>query len=237
MLLVLSLVVMLFLSPLLTLVVLAIVPALLFVSLRLRRRDVPREWDAQQRAGEVAGVVEEAVTGVRVVKGFGQEDRELGQPHRRRPKGCTAPGCASCASRPRYQSALQAIPALGQVAVLALGGWLALQGEISLGTFLAFSTYLVQLLAPVRMFAGMLAVGQQARAGAERIFELLDSNPLVTERPTRATSSATARRGRRSTTSPSATSARSRCCATSPCASRRARRSRSSARRARASRR
>ena len=83
----------------------------------------------------------------------------------------------------RYTSLLQAIPALGQVGVLALGGWLAIHGQITLGTFLAFSTYLVQLLAPVRMFAEMLAVAQQARAGAERIFELLDSNPLVTEQP------------------------------------------------------
>ena len=67
--------------------------------------------------------------------------------------------------------------------MLALGGWLAIQGEISIGTFLAFSTYLVQLLAPVRMFAGMVAVAEQARAGTERIFELIDSNPLVTEHP------------------------------------------------------
>ena len=47
--------------------------------------------------------------------------------------------------------------------MLALGGWLAIQGHISIGTFLAFSTYLVQLLAPVRMFAGVVAIGQQAR--------------------------------------------------------------------------
>ena len=83
----------------------------------------------------------------------------------------------------RYSSALQAIPSIAQVGVLLLGGYLAIQGEISIGTFLAFSTYLVQLLAPVRMFAGMVAIAQQARAGAERIFEVLDSNPLVTEAP------------------------------------------------------
>ena len=63
--------------------------------------------------------------------------------------------------------------------MLAFGGWLALHGRITLGTFLAFSSYLVQLVAPVRMFAVLIAVGQQARAGAERILELLDSNPLV----------------------------------------------------------
>jgi len=54
--------------------------------------------------------------------------------------------------------------------ILAFGGWLAIHGRISLGTFLAFSSYMVQLVAPVRMFAVLMAVGQQARAGAERIF-------------------------------------------------------------------
>jgi ATP-binding cassette subfamily B protein len=181
-LLVLSLLVMLVLSPLLTVIVLAIVPALLFVSLRLRRVMFPAQWDSLQRAGEVAGVVDEAVNGVRVVKGFGQEDRELA--------GLTDASAGLYRSRvrtvqlqARYQSALQTIPALGQVGVLALGGWLAIRGEISIGTFLAFSTYLVQLLAPVRMFAGMVAVAEQARAATERIFELIDSNPLVTEQP------------------------------------------------------
>ena len=180
-LLVLSLVVMLFLSPLLTLVVLATVPALLFVSLRLRRVMFPAQWDSLQRAGEVAGVVDEAVSGVRVVKGFGQEDRELAR-LTDAAEGLYRSRVRTVRLQARYQSALQAIPALGQVGVLALGGWLAIQGEISIGTFLAFSTYLVQLLAPVRMFAGMVAVAEQARAGTERIFELIDSNPLVTER-------------------------------------------------------
>ena len=45
--------------------------------MRLRTAVFPASWDAQQKAGDVANVVEEAVTGVRVVKGFGQEQREL----------------------------------------------------------------------------------------------------------------------------------------------------------------
>ena len=181
-LLVLSLVVMLVLSPALTLVVLLIVPALLVVSLRLRRVMFPAQWDALQRAGEVAGVVDEAVSGVRVVKGFGQEDRELAS-LTDASAGLYRSRVRTVRLQARYQSALQAIPALGQVAVLALGGWLAIQGQISIGTFLAFSTYLVQLLAPVRMFAGMVAIAEQARAGTDRVFELIDSNPLVTEPP------------------------------------------------------
>ncbi len=120
-------------------------------------QDVPAQWDALQRAGEVAGVVDEAVTGVRVVKGFGQEDARARVPHRggRRPLRSQV---RNVRIQARYSSMLAAIPALGQVGVLALGGWLAIQGEITLGTFLAFSTYLVQLLAPVRMLASIIAV-------------------------------------------------------------------------------
>src|SRR5581483_1615095 len=58
----------------------------------------------------------------------------------------------------------------------------ALHGHLTLGTFLAFSSYMVQLVAPVRMFATLVAVGQQARAGAERILDLLDANPKIVER-------------------------------------------------------
>ena len=180
--LVVSLFVMLWLSPPLTLVMLAAIPLLLVVSLRMRNAVFPATWDAQQRAGEVAGVVDEAVTGVRVVKGFGQEDRELEH------LATAARGLYSSRSRlvrlqARYGPALQAIPAYGQVAVLALGGWLAFEGHITLGTFLAFSTYLVQLVAPVRMLAGLFAVGQQARAGAERILDVLDANAEVHDAP------------------------------------------------------
>src|SRR5262249_8962514 len=172
---------MLWLSPILTVVSLVAVPALLVVSLRLRRKMYPAQWDALQRAGEVAGVVDEAVNGVRVVKGFGQEGREV--------ESLTDSAEDLYKSRVRniriqakYSSLLSAIPAFGQVGVLALGGYLAIQGEITLGTFLAFATYLAQLLAPVRMMANIIAVSQQTRAAADRVFEILDSNPVVTEK-------------------------------------------------------
>ncbi|MEY2404394.1 MAG: ATP-binding cassette, subfamily bacterial, partial [Acidimicrobiaceae bacterium] len=180
-LLVIAMVVMVILSPPLTLVALLMLPALLLVTMRLRTTIFPASWDAQQRAGEVAGVVDEAVTGVRVVKGFGQEDREL--------EHLAAVGGDLFSSRmrlvklqARYTPMLQVIPVLGQVGVLAFGGWLAINGSVTLGTFLAFSSYMVQMVAPVRMFAVLVAVGQQARAGAERILDLLDANPRIVER-------------------------------------------------------
>ena len=177
-----SIVVMLFLSPLLTLIAIAMAPALWWFAQLSRKKLFPATWTAQQEAGAVAGAVDGAVSGVRVVKGFGQEEQELGrleQASRR----LFAMRLRSIRLSAHYSPAMQAIPALGQVAVLALGGWLAVRGEVTLGTFVAFSTYVAQMTGPVRMLTMLLTVGQQARASVERVFQLIDERPVVTERP------------------------------------------------------
>ena len=60
---------------------------------------------------------------------------------------------------------------------------MVLHHEISLGTFLAFSTYVTSMMAPARQLAGVLTIGQQARAGLERIFQLLDMKPAIADPP------------------------------------------------------
>ncbi|MER5882638.1 ABC transporter ATP-binding protein [Streptomyces sp. NPDC001941] len=175
---VMSLVIMAWLSLPLTLVALAVAPALWFIAKRSRTRLHPATWYAQQQAGTVAGVVEGAVSGVRVVKGFGQEEQETGK-LREAGRKLFAGRLRTIRLNSRYTPALQAVPALGQVAMLALGGWLATRGQITLGTFVAFSTYLAQLVGPVRMLAVVLTVGQQARAGVERVLELVDTEPSI----------------------------------------------------------
>ncbi|MFD4590899.1 ABC transporter ATP-binding protein [Streptomyces rubiginosohelvolus] len=173
-----SLVIMAWLSLPLTLVALAVAPALWFIARRSKTRLFPATWYAQSQAAAVAGVVDGAVSGVRVVKGFGQEDQETGK-LREVSRRLFAGRLRTIRLNSRYTPALQAVPALGQVAMLALGGWLATRGEITLGTFVAFSTYLAQLVGPVRMLAMVLTVGQQARAGVERVLELIDTEPSM----------------------------------------------------------
>ncbi|MFC7931478.1 ABC transporter ATP-binding protein [Streptomyces cinereoruber] len=173
-----SLGVMAWLSPPLTLVALAVAPALWYIARRSRTRLHPATWHAQQQAALVAGVVDGAVSGVRVVKGFGQEDQETGK-IREAGRRLFAGRLRTVRLNSRYTPALQAVPALGQVAVLALGGWLAYKGQITLGTFVAFSSYLASLVGPVRMLAMVLTVGQQARAGVERVLDLIDTEPVV----------------------------------------------------------
>ncbi|MEU3984131.1 ABC transporter ATP-binding protein [Streptomyces sp. NPDC026672] len=175
-----SLVIMAWLSLPLTLVALAVAPALGWIARRSRSRLHPATWYAQAQAAAVAGVVDGAVSGVRVVKGFGQEDQETGK-LREVGRRLFAGRLRTIRLNATYTPALQAVPALGQVAMLALGGWLAVRGHITLGTFVAFSTYLAQLVGPVRMLAMVLTVGQQARAGTERVLELIDTEPTLTD--------------------------------------------------------
>jgi ATP-binding cassette, subfamily B, bacterial len=177
-----SLVAMVVLSPLLTVIGFAVGPGLLVVTTLARRKLFPATWDAQQKTGALAGVVDGAVTGVRVVKGFGQEEQEVDKLDRAATT-LFAARLRWIKLTARYNPTLSAIPTLGQIAVLALGGWLALHHEITLGTFLAFSTYLTQLSGPVRMLSTLLTFGQQVRASAVRVFEVIDSKPFITDRP------------------------------------------------------
>jgi ATP-binding cassette, subfamily B, bacterial len=178
----LSIIIMFILSPLLALISLAVGPVLLGLSIASRRRLFPASWDAQQKAGDVAGVVEGAITGVRVVKGFGQETQEI-----ERLEGISALLFAARVRAVRlmakFSPALGAIPALGQVGVLALGGYLAIKGSITLGTFLAFASYLAQMVNPVRALTNLITIGQEARASVIRVFEVIDSRPVLTEKP------------------------------------------------------
>ncbi len=177
-----SLVIMAVLSPTLTLVALAVAPALWFISLASRRTLFPASWDAQQQSAAVAGVVDAAVTGVRVVKGFGQEEQEVERLEDTSSR-LFASRVRAVRLTARYNPALQAVPSLGQVGVLALGGWLAIRGSITLGTFLAFSAYLIQMVGPVRSLTSLVTIGQEARASVIRVFEIIDSRPVITDRP------------------------------------------------------
>nr|WP_253857311.1 ABC transporter ATP-binding protein [Prauserella alba] len=171
---------MLWMSPLLTVIALVVGPAVAIVLAVSRRKLFPATWSAQQRAAEIAQHVEETVTGVRVVKGFGQEQRETAELSRSaRTLFAERLRAAKLSAVPTATTG--ALPAAGQIAVLAVGGILALRGQISLGTFLAFATYVSSLTGPARMLASLVVQAQLTRAGAERVHELIDAQPEVRE--------------------------------------------------------
>ena len=177
-----SLVIMIVLSPLLALVAVAVAPALWLISTAARKKLFPASWHAQQQVGEVAGIVDEAIGGVRVVKGFGQEEQEM-ERMEAASEDLYGSRLRMLRFTARYNPALTAIPSLGLVGVLLLGGWLAIHGEVTLGTFLAFSSYLAQLTGPVRVLTSLVTIGQEARASVIRVFEVIDSRPVITDKP------------------------------------------------------
>ena len=168
------------LSPRLTLVALAMIPALWFLARRSQPRMLKASWEAQDHTAALAGVVDSSVAGIRVVKGFGQERQELAR--------LTAAARRLYSGRlrvlrltARYEPLLQAIPALAQVGILALGGWMALRGELSLGTFVAFSAYLAQLVVPLSMLVGLLSAVQQGAAAINRVLDLVKARPTLAQ--------------------------------------------------------
>lgn len=169
-------------SPLLALCAALAVPGMILVT-RWMSGDLTRATaQAQQRAGELTHAVDQALAGVRVIKAFGQEAQELarvgagsGELYEARMRAVRLQG--------RGQALLAAIPVFGQGAMLLLGGWLAIQHEITLGGFLAFTSYLAMLVSPANLIAGTVILAHRARASAGRIFEVLDTVPAVIDRP------------------------------------------------------
>lgn len=174
--------VMLWLSPPLAAVALLMVPVVIAVVYRMRPRLHAATWSAQQRAADLAQHVEETVTGVRVVKGFGQEARmvDMLERHGRR---LFAERMRAARINARFSPTLAAIPQAGLVVVIALGGWLALRGTIGLGTFLAFSAYVTTMTTTARTMASVIILAQLTRAAAERVYQVIDAGPAVDDPP------------------------------------------------------
>lgn len=179
---VLTLVVMAWLSPLLTVVALLVVPAVSLVVWRIRPTLFAATWSSQQRAADLAQHVEETVTGVRVVKGFGQETRAVG---RLETLGRTLYAERMRAARinARFTPTMAALPQLGLVGVIALGGVLALNGVITIGTFLAFATYVSTMSSVTRLLSSVVITAQMTRAAVERVHEVIDTEPGVADPP------------------------------------------------------
>ncbi|MEU0881031.1 ABC transporter ATP-binding protein [Lentzea sp. NPDC005914] len=173
---------MLYLSVPLTIIAIIVLPLVAWLAGRTRLTLFPATWSAQQRAADLAQHVEETVTGVRVVKGFGQEAREVARLEKHA-KALFAERMRAARLSSRPLATVTALPLLGQVGVLALGGWLALHGQVTLGTFLAFTAYVANLVGPTRILSGLVVTAQLARAGVERVYELIDSQPDVTDGP------------------------------------------------------
>jgi ABC-type multidrug transport system fused ATPase/permease subunit len=166
----------------LTLVALAITPVLVVLAYRYSRVSHPILKDIQQRVADVTTQAEENVVGVRVVKAFAQEEREI-ERFRAGSERVFRQAIRAARLQAAYVPLLSALPGLAIAGVILVGGFRVVGGGLSLGDFFAVNAYLLLLVMPLRMIGMWVGQYQRAMASGERIFEVLDEERDVVERP------------------------------------------------------
>lgn len=173
-------VLLLVIHPLLAVVALGALPLINVFAKRFSSRVHPLSLALQAELAEVATVVEETITGVRVVKGFGAEatmaDRMLDRAAR-----VLEQAMAVARVRAAFNPFLDFLPAVGLILVLWYGGSLVLRDELTIGELVAFNAYLVMMIAPLRMTGMIVAQAQRAVAAASRVHSILVTEPAIVE--------------------------------------------------------
>lgn len=178
-----AVVVILFVSdPLLAAVSLAPLPFINVSARKFSNKIHPAVLAVQQEQAQLANVVEESVSGIRVVKGFGaervQQDKLLVEADDIRRESMKA-----ARIRSRFLPAIDLLPSLGLVAVLGLGGHRVINGDMTVGGLVAFNTYLTMLIWPMRNIGMTIAFAQRAAAALLRVNEVLAEVPAITDPP------------------------------------------------------
>ena len=174
--------VMIVIEPRLGLISLAPVPFVVLISYRYGRRARPAIQQTQQRIAELTADAEENISGVRVVKAFARETRQL-----KRFQGSVGRvfSQAMVATRleAKFNPMIGFLPQLGLAAVLLIGGNAVIHAHLTLGQFTAFYLYLNMLIAPMRTLGVILNLAQRATASGARLFQVLDRPPRLTSPP------------------------------------------------------
>jgi ABC-type multidrug transport system fused ATPase/permease subunit len=174
--------VMLMMNLRLSLLNFAVIPLMLLVTSVLRRWMGAAYRKTRQRIADVTHRVEEGVSGVRIIQSFAQEDRSSGG-FRSVNEENRAANIEAASVRSIYFPLVEVIGSLGVGLVLWFGGAAILRGDLTVGVLVAFVLYLFRFFEPIRsltmLYDGVLA----AMAAAERIFELLDTEPDIVDPP------------------------------------------------------
>jgi ATP-binding cassette subfamily B protein len=169
---------MVFKDPVLAALSLIPVPFVVLIAQRYGRRARPAAQEVQQRIAELTAEAEENISGVRVVKAFAREDRQL-ERFGFRTGRVFEQAMVSTRLQAFYNPLIGFLPQLGLAVVLVIGGRRVVHGSLSIGDFTAFYAYLLRLLSPMRTLGMSLGMAQRATAAGARLFEILDREPRI----------------------------------------------------------
>jgi ATP-binding cassette, subfamily B, bacterial len=173
---------MLYINVLLALVAMSAMPLIFIASVRMRNVLFPVSWLIQSRLADVATIVDENINGVRIVKSFAAEDKELDSLARAAQRLRWA-YVKDADIRAQFTPVVQNLSQVGLALVILFGGYLVVHQHLQVGTILTFSFWIVMLQAPFQMLGMLIMLGQRASASAKRIYEVLDEQPTVVDRP------------------------------------------------------
>jgi len=169
-------------NPRLAVLALCTMPFLGYRAFRFGRRLRPLSLAIQQQLAVLTTRLEQNLRGARVVKAFAQEKSEIARFDRENDRWFDL-SARSARLEAFNEPLIDLIANAGTVFIIGYGGWLVIRGRLTLGELVAFTTYLAQLIQPVRRLGTIIPAITQAVASGERIFEILDTVSEVQDAP------------------------------------------------------
>jgi ABC-type multidrug transport system fused ATPase/permease subunit len=166
----------------LALIAFAIAPVLSATAFRYSRTSHPILREVQQRVADVTTQAEENIVGVRVVKAFAQEPRQL-ERFAAGTERIFRQAIRATRLQAGYVPFMSTLPNLAIAGVVLVGGYRVVHGNLSLGSFFEVNGYLLLLVVPLRSIGMWVGQYQRAIASGERIFEVLDYDRDILDRP------------------------------------------------------
>lgn len=166
----------------LTAMALSTAPILLLTAIRFSRKIRPVFTKGQEQLAVTNAVLQENITGVKVVRAFAKEDLEE-RKFAAKGKDYFDTNITAAKLRATHIPLMDLMSGLGSVPILLYGGIQVISGEITIGTLVLFNSYLLLLLQPMRFLGFITSFIQRALAGAKRIFEIIDATPEIKDKP------------------------------------------------------
>ena len=165
-------------QPMLAMFALAPLPIVNVMASRFSRQIHPAVLAVQQEQAQLATVVEESVSGVRVIKGFGAEQVQA-RKLKNEADDIWNVSLVAAKIRSKFLPALDLLPSIGLIAVLGIGGHRVINGQMTVGDLVKFNAYITMLIWPLRNLAMTVALAQRASVALVRVDEVLSTPSLV----------------------------------------------------------
>jgi ATP-binding cassette subfamily B protein len=175
-------VILLAIDPLLALVTFLTFPILAIGSVIFRIASANAYRLTREKIADITAYLQETLSGVRVVRSFGQEQRHLREMERLNEANREV-NMRTVYLNASYFPAVELLSAIGTAAILLFGGYEVLDGNVEIGVLITFVGYLQTFFDPIQQISQLYTTYQQGMAALDKIFDLLETEPDTVDRP------------------------------------------------------